>query len=326
MAASLDELIQRADLDGLVRHVDDACSSRDWDHVLRIRDDARAAVATGRQLWPIATLANFRLALWAPAHLAVRALDDSARTFMPGPVSEILAVHHSWADLEPHLAHGHDRSLVAYERALRGDLIDEGEPMVLEIPFAPAPWEPAYALAGYDDDGVIDEMPEFVYRWSPCATTPTEPLRDDTVQVFAQMMSPWTAQSDGTARAVVVEGGLEEALGGLNVSDARVSPLTTDEMVSWLAWAASSGGAHGKRRGVATGRSEALWMLTVFTGLDDDWPDSLDELGEVLEGLECHAFVSPDHPAQGWWMQTVIVDREEGLSLGLLARDTRPTR
>lgn len=65
MASSLDELIQRADLDGLVRHVDDTCSSRDWDHLLRIRDDAHNAVKTGRQLWPIATLANYRLALWA---------------------------------------------------------------------------------------------------------------------------------------------------------------------------------------------------------------------------------------------------------------------
>lgn len=322
MAASLEELIQRADLDGLVRHVDNACATRDWDHVLRIRNEARAAVATGRQLWPIATLANFRLALWAPAHLAVRALDDTARTFMPGPVSEILAVHHTWSDLEPHLEHGHDRSLVAYERSLRGDVVGTSEPAVLDIPFALAPWEPRYATAGYDDDGVVDEMPSFRFDWQPAqGVGGAEILRDDTSQVFARMMSPWTSQSEGSARAVVVEGGVAEAMGGLGVVDARIAPLSPDEGLTWLAWAASSGGAHGKRRGGATGRSEALWMLSVFTGLDDDWPESFDELGSVVGGLEFWAFSSVDHPANEWWLQMLIVDEEEGLTLGLMARD-----
>ena len=323
MAASLDELIQRADLDGLVRHVDDACSARDWDHVLRIRNEARAAVSTGRQLWPIATLANFRLALWAPAVLAVRALDDTARTFMPGPVSEILAVHHSWTDLEPHLAHGHDRSLVAYERALRGDTIGDGEPAVLEIPFGLSPWEPVYQLAAYNDDGVVDEMPSLSLDWRPTAgTSPAEILRDDTVHVFAQMMAPWTSQSEGSARAVVVEGDVSEALGALGLSDGRTALLQPAEALSWLTWAASSGGAHGKRRGVASGRSEALWMLSVFTGLDDDWPESFDELGHVADELDFYAFTSPELPANGWWLQMVIVDDDEGLSLGLTARDS----
>ncbi len=322
MAASLDELIQRADLDGLVRHVDDTCSSRDWDHLLRIRNEARAAVSTGRQLWPIATLANHRLALWAPAHLAARALDDTARTFMPGPVSEILAVHHTWQELEPHLEHGHDRSLVAYERALRGDEIEPGEPALLEVPFEPAAWEPEYPLAAYNDDGVIDEMPNLDVEWEPCGTQSAEPMNDDAVVEFARMMSPWTSQSEGTARAVVVEGETHEALGALGMRDVRLSPLEPAEALRWLAWAASSGGAHGKRRGAATGRSEALWLLSVFTGLSDEWPDSFAELGDVIDSLEWFAFTTPDHPGLGWWLQMVVVDPEEGLALGLVARDS----
>jgi len=62
---ALDELIHRADLDGLVRMIDDRCDDRDWDGLLRVRDRARHAVATGRQLWPAATLAEYRLALLA---------------------------------------------------------------------------------------------------------------------------------------------------------------------------------------------------------------------------------------------------------------------
>ena len=103
-ADNLEQLVQRADLDGLVRHVDNTVADRDWDHLVRIRNASRSAVDTGRQLWPIATLANVRLALWAPAEYAVQSLDDHVRTFMPGPVSEILAVHHTWDELAPLLA------------------------------------------------------------------------------------------------------------------------------------------------------------------------------------------------------------------------------
>jgi hypothetical protein len=322
MATSLDELIQRADLDGLVRHVDDACSARDWEHVLRIRNEARAAVKTGRQLWPIATLANYRLALWAPAELAVRALDDTARTFMPGPVSEILAVHHTWEQLEPHLSVDHDRSLVAYERALRHDVIPPSEDHALEIPFALTEWEPEYATATYNDDGVVDDMPPLNARWHPVDTRGADVLDDNTVHAFTRMMEPWTAHSNGSARAVVVEGELEDALGALELSHAQFSELTPHTALQWLTWAASSGGAHGKRRGVATGRSEALWLLATFTGLDDSWPRSFAELGDVITNqLEFFAFTADKHDSKGWWLQLAVVDPDEGLTAAFIARD-----
>ena len=321
MADSLNDLVHRADLDGLVRHVDATCAARDWDHLVRIRDAARAAVETGRQLWPIATLANFRLALWAPAELAVLALDDSARTFMPGPVSEILAVNHSWADLMPYLEHGHDRSLVAYERSLRGDLIDNREPPLLEIPYALASWEPHYQPAVYNDDGVVDPMPDLRFHWHSCTPRAADPLRDESIRAFADMMSHWTTRSNGTAKAVVVEGEIEESLSALGITEAQFSQLSPGEALAWLSWAASCGGAHGRRRGLASGRSQALWLLTVFTDNDRHWPESLDELGEELSELEFFAFRSPTHPDEAWWMNLVVVDPYEGLSLGLVARD-----
>ena len=75
--AALDELIHRADLDGLVRMIDDRCSDRDWDGLLRVRDRSRHAVATGRQLWPAATLAEYRLALLGePEHVGA-VLDET---------------------------------------------------------------------------------------------------------------------------------------------------------------------------------------------------------------------------------------------------------
>ena len=46
----LDPLIDRADLDGLVRLIDARCETRDWEGLFRIRERARLATETGRQV------------------------------------------------------------------------------------------------------------------------------------------------------------------------------------------------------------------------------------------------------------------------------------
>jgi hypothetical protein len=318
----LDRLIQRADLDELVRHVDNTCAARDWSHLVDIRNQSRAAVSTGRQLWPIATLANHRLALWAPADLAVRALDDTARTFMPGPVSEILAVHHTWEALRDHLPEGHDRSLVAHERALRGDVIDAGETSVLDVPFETQPWEPRYLVATYTDDGVEEPFPRLPRAVDALATTPTDPIDDDdTIAAFRHLVEPWTAQSNGRASIVVVEGSSDDALGALGLTHALVAPLTHLDALAWLAWAGASGGAHGKRRGSATGRAEAWWFLATFAGIAHDWPCDPDELGEIALELDYTLFTHDKAPTGGWGLNLVIEDHHEGLSVAINATD-----
>lgn len=322
MNDELDRLIQRADLDELVRHVDRTCASRDWEHLVEVRNRSRAAVNTGRQLWPIATLANHRLALWAPAHLAVLALDDTARTFMPGPVSEILAVHHRWDELSDHLAPGHDRSLVAHERALRGDDIDPGEVSVLDIPFECRSWEPAYLVASYTDDGLEEPTPVIRRPSDPVEPADVDPIADpDTTIAFRRLVEPWTSQSNGRASLAVVEGTADDALGALGLEGTSTAPMTHREALTWLAWTGASGGAHGKRRGAATGRAEAWWFLATFTGLADQWPCDADELGEVIGTLEYSVFTHDRAPTGGWGLHLVIEDLDEGLSVALLATD-----
>ncbi|HUC32451.1 MAG TPA: hypothetical protein VMS14_03560, partial [Ilumatobacteraceae bacterium] len=122
---ALDELIHRADLDGLVRLVDARCASADWAGVLRLRDRARNAVQTGRQLWPVATLAEYRLALWAPAEWAATVLDDESGRFTIGPLTEVAAQHHSFSELAGVVPSGPRLGFVAHERALRGEAIDD---------------------------------------------------------------------------------------------------------------------------------------------------------------------------------------------------------
>jgi hypothetical protein len=84
------DLINRADLDGLVRLIDDYCETRSWHDLLGLRDACKAAVANGRQVWPASTLAEYRLALLAPAEIAVQVVDEEAGRFTMGPLTEVI--------------------------------------------------------------------------------------------------------------------------------------------------------------------------------------------------------------------------------------------
>src|SRR6187397_442728 len=96
---ALDTLISRADLDGLIRLVDQRCDAGDWDGLLRLRDAARFAVETGRQLWPAATHAEYRIALLAPARWAAGVITEDAGRFAIGPLTEVIAQGHTWSEV-----------------------------------------------------------------------------------------------------------------------------------------------------------------------------------------------------------------------------------
>ena len=87
---ALDELIHRADLDGLVRLVDDCDGGAGLATAAAAARRARHAVGTGRQLWPAATLAEYRLALLAPAAWAAGVLDEGSGRFTIGPLTEVV--------------------------------------------------------------------------------------------------------------------------------------------------------------------------------------------------------------------------------------------
>ncbi len=122
----LDGLIHRADLDGLVRMIDDRTTAHEWAGLLRVRDRCRRAVDTGRQLWPAATLAEHRLALLAPPEFVAVVLDESdgvSGRFTIGPLTEVAAQHHGWNELVGHLDRGPRAAFVAHERSIRGERI-----------------------------------------------------------------------------------------------------------------------------------------------------------------------------------------------------------
>ena len=179
----LDTLIARADLDGLVRLIDSRCATRDWEGLLRVRDRSRFALETGRQLWPAATLAEYRLALHAPTEWATRVLDEDGGRFSIGPLTEVVAQKHSWSELSGPLPNGPRRSFVAHERVLRGETVDltDGDGSVLDIPLELQAWEPTYSLPIYSDHGIDNPCPadNWVHVWTHIETSDREaPSRD----------------------------------------------------------------------------------------------------------------------------------------------------
>jgi len=106
LQGELIRLIELGDLDELTRLIDRLGAAGDWDGLVDLRDRCRAALERGKQLWPAASLAEYRLALEAPGPWAASVLVPGAGRFALGPLSEVAASSHTWAELAPHVPPG----------------------------------------------------------------------------------------------------------------------------------------------------------------------------------------------------------------------------
>jgi hypothetical protein len=321
----LNELVHRADLDGLVRMIDDRCSTRDWAGLLRVRDRSRHAVETGRQLWPAATLAEYRLALLAPPEFVATVLDESdglSGRFTIGPLTEVAAQNHTWAELAPVLDGGPRAAFVAHERIIRGeDVGDVHLAPVLDIPTELAGWEPSYTLATYSETAAEFPMPSLPDGWSGVDPVPDAERLDDEVELAVrQLVEPWTVGSNGRLDVVCVEGGLPQALGALGVRRARAVELAAADAIAWTAWAGASGGAHGRRRGAASGRFGAWWLIAALGDVMEEWPPSADAAGEIAASLRWYRWDAFE-PASGWRLQIAIEDPADRIAWAIGATD-----
>jgi len=89
-----EQLVDLGDLDELVRQVDRLADAGDWSGLVDLRDRCRRALERGRQLWPAASLADYRLSLDAPGRWAASVLVPDAGRFALGPLSEVAASTH----------------------------------------------------------------------------------------------------------------------------------------------------------------------------------------------------------------------------------------
>ena len=326
MAARLSvaELIDLGDLDELLRRVDLLCDERAWDGLVDLRDRCRAAFARGRQLWPAAAHAEYRLALQAPGKWAASVVGGGG-PFSLGPLTEVAASSHSWDELAPHLPASPDAALVAHERVVRGeDLSEAGAEIdrgVLELPLRLEPWEPAYPVAVYKPySAEFGDVPAPSGPWAEVDVgggRGVEVEDPEAVHALLELVTPWTTQSNGQAAAVTVAGGAGAAMAAVSgATRVRLVEVGVGDALALLAWAAASGGAHGRRRGMASGRFAAWWTLAALAGELDAWPDVSAAVGRLRwfrsDRLE---------PSKGWTLRLAAESPGEDRAWAVEATD-----
>lgn len=325
---SLEERIRRAieatDTDDLLRIVDGHVAAAEWDALAALRRRCREAVQRGKQLWSIDEHIRYRFALDGPAASAGAAVAEGDARFALGPLPEVAAQRHSWAELEPHLPDGPARALVAHERVLRGEDLTGArfDPHVLELPPALQPWEPGYPLAEYRSDRAEFPSPD-PPRLEPAPPAgPGTPVDDpEAVEALLGLVAPWLTESNGRAEVAVVEGEASTAVAALGARQVLMSALEPAAALAWMGWGAASGGAHGRRRGAAAGRFGAWWAAAAVAGLD--WPPDPDLLGREVGRLGWYLW--SDGAGTGWVLQLAVEDRAEGLAWALTAADAAAT-
>jgi hypothetical protein len=318
------DAVEAGDLDELLRIIDALCATRDWDGLVEVRDRSRRALERGRQLWPAASHAEYRLALDAPAPYAASVLVEGAGRFAIGPLPEVAASTHTWAELAPHVEPGPVAALAAHERVVRAEPVDPAtvtNAEVLAVPLHLARFEPEYAVATYRDAGAEFPAPD-APRGRPLELPAAAHTIDagEVELLLRDVVRGWTAGSEGRARVVAVEGDAAHAITALGVTEARAAWLDPAEALALLAWAGASGGRHGRRRGAAAGRDVAWATVAALAGFEADDAFDEDALGHALGELQWLAWSAPD-ATTGWTLRLAVADPADGLAWAVDAYD-----
>ena len=315
------DAIEGSDTDELLRIVDGHCSARDWEALLRLRTLLAEALTRGRQLWGVDQHIRYRLALEGPPDLAARAVVEGPARFALGPLTEVAANRHNFKELAPHLPAGPERSIIAHERVLAGDRIDPADidQTVLELPITLATWEPSYPRPEYKPDRVEAHPPGAPRMDVFTLPERAHPIDDpESTTALLGLVSAWVEESNGRAQAVATDGGVEDAIRALGPTRVRHGRISPAQAMGWMAWAAGSGGALGRRRGGAAGRFAAWWTASALAGLE--WPPDPDDLGRAAAELQWFVWSDLAAPT-GWNLNLAVADPIEELSWAVTAVD-----
>jgi hypothetical protein len=309
------EALESSDTDELLRVVDGLCSARDWDRLIELRQRCAEAVTRGKQVWGVEEHIRYRLALEAPAPIAGPVVSEGGSRFGLGPLPEVAASTKTWEEMEPHLTAGPDRDTFAAERVVRGDHVDA----IPDLPPLLQPWEPVYETATYKKDRVEAPSPR-APGTAEAGLPEAQAVIDDVASTaaLADLVEPWTDQSNGRCQTVAVEGDHLSAIAALGITRARTAVLAPQAGLAWMAWAGASGGAHGRRRGAAAGRYLAWWAVASLTDLE--WPAEPESMGEAAAGLAWHWF-DDGSPETGWVLRLAVASPDLGLAWAVSATD-----
>jgi Family of unknown function (DUF6183) len=324
-----DEAVALGDLDGLTKLIDRWGYDDCWPLIVDLRDRCRAALSRGKQLWPAAAYAEYRLALDAPPPFAAAVLGSSAERFALGPFAEVMASTHRFSALRDFLPQTPEAGMVAHECALRGEQFD-GVTVpfadVLSIPLLLADWEPDYEIADYQPSKATFASPPLPLAFESVSSTRkriTKPIDDpETLCGLRDLVAAWASGSNGRVDTVAVRGTAEDAVATLGCSNHRRARIEPDEAMAHMAWAAASGGAQGRRRGAASGRAAAWWALQHLAGFDSEDRIEPDELGQAASELRWFWW-DDGSPATGWALRLAIEDPAEGLAWAIAASDLK---
>ena len=320
---SLTSLIEASDLAGLSRYVDAVCSAREWDGLIEVRDLCEEAVKRGKQVWAVGQFAEYRLALEAPAPHAASVLSDGRGRFALGPLWEVAASTHTWAELRDHVEVPTVRAMTAHERSIRGDLIDDDEidERVLGIPVVVQGWEPTYPVADYRSDRAAfpDDIFDIEMPWTELPDAVEPQPEDGVCEILTDLVRPWWDDSLGKAEVVTVDGTIEQAIRALGPHRVRAVDVPLSTALEAMVWAGASGGAHGRRRGTPSGRAAAWWVVLEVLGYDEV-PDDLVSIGKEAEELRWVLW-DPGDRVGGWNLHLGIEDPDDGVAWVLSAVD-----
>ncbi len=340
---ALDRLVEVGDLDELVDAVDRLASAERWDELARLRERCqRAAEEVGRQLWGVAQFADYRIALDAPGPSAARVVVPGSGRFTLGPLTEVVAQNHRFAELADDL----DTTIVgivAQECIVRGeDLTDDARVDVGDtgLPSRLQPWEPDYPVPTYRSADRLDGAPRAALgeAGSPGGTVVVPASRapagvplaveshrstsapEGVERALTALVSAWVDESDGRVAIRVVTGDVEAAVAAVVDTEVRLTRRTVTQAFGAMAAAGASGGAHGRRRGAAAGRAGAWHLGRAVTRLD--LTADPDELEFRLEDLDW--FLFDDGQTDGWRLRLVVGDPKQGWAAAVDAYDPVP--
>lgn len=311
------EAIEASDTDELIRVIDGYCTSGSWDDLVELRRRCGEAISRGKQVWGVDELIRYRLALEAPGPYAGPVVTEGAARFALGPLPEVAASTKPWAEMEPHLEIGPERSTFAAERVIRGE---RDIWPIADLPDRLMSWEPRYPIATYKADKL--EAPSPPPPMVEEATLPNgvERVHDVHSEVaLADLVQPWVEESNGRCETATVEGDARAAVRALGLSRARLGRLEAAEAMRWMSWAGGSGGAHGRRRGSAAGRYGTWWALAALGDLD--WPADPGDVENVAGSMRFSWF-DDGAPGTGWALRLAIEDPASGLAWVIAAVDS----
>lgn len=318
---ALDRLIHRGAHDELLFEIDRRCDTRDWDGLVTLRDRCDAAVEQGRQLWSVARFAEYRLALEAPGGFAAAVCRTGSGRFTLGPLTEVAASVHTWGELADGIDAPWVAATVAQERVLRGEDLrgdDRTHAGELDLPMVRMDWEPDYPLPTYRAYELLEGGP-------PPPAGPREGIdaapgraldEPELERALRDVGSVWADGSNGGCDVRVVHGDARGAVAALSGEADGLVRVPLADAVARLVWTAASGGAYGRRPGMAAGRASFWWLAHHLTGLP--YPSDGAEVGAALESLRWFVFGGA---SEGWNLRLALDDPADGRAAVIEAWD-----